>query len=224
MHRYYYLKLAAAYVRGKSDDSDSLKLKEKRADQWPRDHLSLFKKGLDKGLRLHRFKRNHSLPRVQKVLGILKSMQPANLLDIGTGRGVFLWPLLDQFPWLPVACIDRLDFRVADIQAVSKGGIGHLLAISMDAGNFAFQDKIFDGVTLLETLEHTCAPQQVIDEACRVAGRFIIVSVPSREDNNPEHIHLFTPEKLCALFNAAGDFKVKFDFVRNHIVALALRR
>ncbi|MFO8083850.1 MAG: hypothetical protein R6U27_05975 [Desulfobacterales bacterium] len=57
----------------------------------------LFKKGLDKGLRLHRFKRNHSLPRVQKVLGILKTIQPASLLDIGTGRAVFLWPLIDMF-------------------------------------------------------------------------------------------------------------------------------
>ena len=58
----------------------------------------ILKIGIDKGLKLHRFKRTIALPRVVKVIGILKGIQPLNLLDIGTGRGVFLHPFLDVFP------------------------------------------------------------------------------------------------------------------------------
>jgi hypothetical protein len=32
------------------------------------------------------------LPRVRKVLGVLRGVHPANLLDVGSGRGAFLWP------------------------------------------------------------------------------------------------------------------------------------
>src|SRR5947209_2342913 len=60
----------------------------------------LFREGLAASLRLHHFKRTNTLPRVRKVLGILRGLAPSSLLDIGSGRGVFLWPLLDTFPEL----------------------------------------------------------------------------------------------------------------------------
>ena len=71
------------------------------------------------GLRLHRFKRATVLPRVERTLSTLKGLAPSSLLDLGTGRGVFLWPLLDALPWLPVTCVDLRDDRVADLDAVS---------------------------------------------------------------------------------------------------------
>jgi hypothetical protein len=74
-------------------------------------------------LRLHRFKRTMGLARVAKVLGALKGINPAELLDIGSGRGAFVWPLLDAFPWLPVTTLDTLDYRVADLQAVHEVGL-----------------------------------------------------------------------------------------------------
>lgn len=74
-------------------------------------------------MRLHKFKRTMKLSRVQRVLGILRGFQPSNLLDIGSGRGTFLWPLLDSFPWLPVMGVDILERRVEDILAVRRGGI-----------------------------------------------------------------------------------------------------
>src|SRR5262245_36818188 len=96
-----YLRLAAAYVRGR------LKLAETEVE-------ALLRIGREEGLRLHRFKRSTILPRVAKVLGILRGIGPADLLDIGSGRGVFLWPLLEAFPSLPVTALDRLEYRVAD--------------------------------------------------------------------------------------------------------------
>lgn len=70
---------AAAYVRGMLDDLQAS------------DHAQAIASGRARGLKLHRFKRSAQLPRVRAVLGILRSLAPADLLDIGSGRGVFLW-------------------------------------------------------------------------------------------------------------------------------------
>jgi hypothetical protein len=96
LHQHYYLRFAAAYTRGKliSQKPPGTIFKKPLADLSHNDCEHLYQKGLEAGLRMHRFKRSAALPRVQKTLGILKTLQPANLLDIGTGRGVFLWPLL----------------------------------------------------------------------------------------------------------------------------------
>jgi len=96
----YHLDPAAAFVRGKLADAPDLP---------PAD---LVRHGLKAGLRLHKFKRTSGLPRVRRVLGVLRGLAPADLLDVGSGRGVFLWPLLDAFPELRVTAIDRNPQRV----------------------------------------------------------------------------------------------------------------
>ena len=105
----YFTRLAAAYVRGK--------LGREAPGLTPEELIS---EGLAGGLRLHKFKRNTELPRVRKVLGILRGLSPASLLDVGSGRGTFLWPLLDAFPWLEVTAVDVNPVRVADIEAVAS--------------------------------------------------------------------------------------------------------
>jgi hypothetical protein len=63
-----------------------------------------------------------------------------------------------------------------------------------------------------------------VTEAVRVARRCIIVSVPSKEDDNPEHIHLFTRASLHSLLQEAGAGRVHFDGVLNHLLALVMVR
>ena len=58
-------------------------------------------------------------------------------------------------------------------------------------------------------------------EAVRVARRFVLLSVPSKEDRNPEHINLFDKRRLEEMLYGAGARTVKFEFVPNHIIALA---
>jgi 2-polyprenyl-3-methyl-5-hydroxy-6-metoxy-1,4-benzoquinol methylase len=205
----YYTEFAAAFVRGRLPDAGAASTEE------------LLRRGAAAGLRLHKFKRSAALPRVRHVLGVLRGVAPADLLDVGSGRGVFLWPLLDALPHLSVTAIDRRPDRVADLDAVRRGGVARLRPALMDVTQLAFAGDNFDVVTFLEVLEHLTQPAQALAEAVRVARRFVIVSVPSKPDDNPEHIHLFDRQTLEAMLLAAGARRVTVEFVRNHIVATA---
>ena len=206
----YYLDLAAAFVRGRLPDAPDLA---------PADLLHF---GLQAGLRLHKFKRSAGLPRVRRVLGLLRALAPDSLLDVGSGRGAFLWPLLDAFPELPVTAIDTKPQRVADLQAVAAGGVRRLGAALLDVTRLSLPEDAVDGVTILEVLEHLPEPHRAIAEAVRVARRFVIVSVPSKPDDNPEHIHLFDRAALDRLFAQAGVGRLSVEYVLNHMVALAM--
>lgn len=167
-----------------------------------------------------KFKRNIELPRVRSVLGILRGMSTDSLIDIGSGRGTFLWALLDSFPHLKVTALDCSERRATDIAAVCRGGIENLSSVLMDARALGFADNSVDVVTVLEVLEHMEHPNQAVAEAVRVARRFVVASVPSKEDTNPEHIQLFDGKSLQRMFLDAGARSVKVEYVPNHIIAL----
>ena len=202
----YFVPLAAAFVRGRLGDPTLADLAAMRA-------------GRAAGLRLHKFKRNGELPRVKRVLGALRGLAPASLLDVGSGRGTFLWPLLDAFPDLPVTAIDHDARRASDLFCVHAGGVERLSAERQDATKTTFADGAFDVVTMLEVLEHFPDPAAGAREAVRVATRNVVVTVPSKEDDNPEHLHLFDAATLDALFTRAGARRVVCEHVLNHIVA-----
>lgn len=199
----YFTELASAFVRGR--------LKEDTAT---------IDDGLRAGLRLHKFKANSELPRVRRVLGILRGMQPASLLDIGSGRGTFLWPLLSEFPGLPVTAIDIAERRCVDMAAVRAGGVERLTVARMDAQRMAFSDGAFDVVTMLESLEHVPNPEAALKGAVWAARRFVVVSVPSVPDDNPEHLHLFTPNELTRMAGAAGAARTSIEHVLNHRIVV----
>lgn len=205
----YFTDLAAAFVRGKLGAGPELSPEE------------LIVLGRERGLRLHKFKCQTDLPRVKKILGLLQGLAPASLLDIGSGRGTFLWPLLDTFPHLEVTAIDISAQRVADLNAVRQGGFENLRALQMDASRIELDDNRVDVVTALEVLEHMPAPQPAAAEAVRIARNFVVASVPSKEDDNPEHIQLFTRDSFEALWLDAGARSVKIEYVLNHMIAVA---
>ena len=70
---------------------------------------------------------------------------------------------------------------------------------------------------MLEVLEHIPSVEDAIRNAVRIARDYVVVTVPSKEDDNPEHIHLLTKEKLTAMFNKAGITKLSFDGVPGHL-------
>ncbi|HEX8557530.1 MAG TPA: class I SAM-dependent methyltransferase [Pyrinomonadaceae bacterium] len=205
----YFTRLAAAFVRGRLG---------RAVARLPDDEV--IRAGLAAGLRLHKFKRNTELPRVRKVLGALRGLAPSSLLDVGSGRGTFLWPLLDAFPHVEVTSIDVNPVRVADVAAVAEGGVANLRALLMDAERLELEDDSVEVVTALEVLEHLAAPRRAAAEAVRVARRHVVASVPSKEDDNPEHVNLFDARGLEALFLGAGARGVKIEHVLNHMVAV----
>ena len=205
----YHERLAAAFVRGRLPHLGPL----------PDDALAI-EAGLAAGLRLHKFKAGSEVPRVSKVLGVLRGLQPESLVDIGSGRGTFLWPLLAAFPALPVLAIDRAGQRAADLGAVRAGDIVNLSAARMDVTRLALSAKSTDVMTILEVLEHLERPEAAAREAIRVTRRFVIASVPSKPDDNPEHIQLFTAASLTRLFLEAGAASVKVGGVLNHLIAV----
>lgn len=173
----------------------------------------------------HYFKVKDDLPRVQVVLGFLRGIVPAGqcqtLLDVGSGRGVFLFPLLRDFPDMEVTSLDILPHRVELLQCLHNGGISNLHPIQEDICTLNAPDKSYDVVTMLEVMEHIPNTEAVVRNAIRLARNYVIVSVPSKPDDNPEHIHLFTNEDLKWLFLENGCREVKFMSVTNHRVMVA---
>jgi 2-polyprenyl-3-methyl-5-hydroxy-6-metoxy-1,4-benzoquinol methylase len=204
----YYVELATAYVRGACPEFAHLEDGE------------LLAAGRTAGLRLHRFKRTAVLPRVRRVLGALRTLGATHVVDLGSGRGAFLWPLLDELPHTRVTAVDCLHHRVATIGAVRRGGFDRLAAARMDAARLGLADGVADVVTVLEVLEHVTEPARVAAEAVRVARRAVIASVPSKRDDNPEHVRLFDARSLTALLEQAGAARVDVEHVPKHMVAI----
>ena len=202
----YFSELATAFVRGRLDNPPAS-----------------IDDGLAAGLRLHKFKQNQDLARVRRVLSLLRSLAPATLLDIGSGRGTFLWPLIAGFPEVAVTAIDVLDQRIVDLKAVRQGGIHRLQVFQMDVCELTFPDTSFDGVTILEVLEHLHSPEVALRQALRVARRFVIASVPSTPDDNPEHRHLFTVNRLRDMAVAGGCAQPKIEHVLNHRILICIK-
>lgn len=206
----YYVELAAAFVRGHRPALAA------EVD----DAAELWRRGRAEGLSLHKFKRSTTLPRVAKVLGILRGLVPGSLLDVGSGRGVFLWPLLHELPWLAVTALDADPLRVRDLTAVHDGGIERLRAVHGDAMALPLPEGHVDVATALEVLEHLPHPERAAAELLRVARRFVVVSVPSGPDDNPQHIQLFTPARLREIFMDAGARRVQIEHVPQHMIAV----
>ena len=176
-------------------------------------------------MKRHYFKVKEDLPRVQVVLGFLHGIIPAgqcsSLLDVGSGRGVFLFPLLRDFPNLEVTSLDILPHRHELMQCIRDGGVDNLHPLLADITWWDAPDKSFDVVTMLEVMEHIPDTVAVVRNAVRLARNYVIVSVPSKPDDNPEHIHLFSAADLKGLFLNVGAKSVKFMSVTNHHVMVA---
>jgi len=208
----HYVAFAAAYVRGA--------LREPALDDD-----AAIARGLAAELELHRFKRTAGLPRVRAVIGALRGFGATRLVDLGSGRGAFVWPLLDALPALAVVATDRQAHRARLFACVARGGIARLASAQADITALPFAGGTADCVTALEVLEHLPGdgPERAVREALRVARTAVIASVPSHADDNPEHVHLFDGRRLEAMFRAAGARRVTVEHVLNHIIVVAVR-
>ena len=176
-------------------------------------------------IKLYHFKRSdRTMPRVHKVLGFLRGICFDSLVDVGSGRGVFLLPFMESFPEVKVTSLEILEKRIELLGDISLGGVERLsvLPVSIcEADAEVIPDGSADVVTMLEVLEHIPDVRGAIRNAVRIARKYIVLTVPSKNDDNPEHIHLFTEESLRAYFAEAGVTRVTFERVPCHIFMIA---
>ena len=114
----YNLKSAAAWLRGHTLKTGvpeiDVELLEMPLEVLTDEELSsIVEIGERTGQKLYPFKTGKAeLPRVRQVLGFLHGIEFNTLLDVGSGRGVFLLPFMEEFPQVQVTSLDLLDKRV----------------------------------------------------------------------------------------------------------------
>ena len=223
----YNLQPAAAWLRGHALKTGTPKigseLLEMPLEVLTDEELSFIVEiGETTGQKLYPFKTGKAeLPRVRQVLGFLCGIEFKTLLDVGSGRGVFLLPFMEAFPQVQVTSLDLLDKRVTFLNELAAGGYSQLTAHNKDICDQPFSENSFDVVTLLEVLEHIPEVEKAVAAAVKMARNYVVVSVPSKEDNNPEHIHLLTKDILTKLFADAGCTKLHFGGVNGHLIMMA---
>ena len=222
----YNLKPAAAWLRGHSIKTGvpeiDAELLEMPLEVLTDEELSsIVEMGEKTGQKLYPFKTGKSeLPRVRQVLGFLHGIEFNTLLDVGSGRGVFLLPFMEEFSQVQVTSLDLLDKWVTFLNELAVGGYSQLTAHNKNICDQPFPDNSFDVVTLLEVLEHIPEVDKAVAAAVKIARKYVVVSVPSKEDDNPEHIHLLTKEILTKLFADAGCAKLHFGGVNGHLILM----
>ena len=179
--------------------------------------------GKEHKLKLYYFKEKNELPRITKTIGFLKNIYPSTLLDIGSGRGLFIIPLLKDFPNIEITSIDILPKRVEMFKYLHDGGINNINSYLDDITNTKIESNSYEVVTLLEVLEHIEDFKKAIENAVRITKKYIVITVPSKPDDNPEHIHLLTKEILTNIFNELNVTNLKFSGVNGHLFLLATK-
>ena len=226
----YYTKYAVAYIIGnfKRLGNDSLlppfALNKNLNDLTNNEIEEILLLAKNLNVKTYHFKKTDALlPRVQKTLGFLRGVYFESLLDVGSGRGVFLLPFLESFPYIKVTSVELLAKRVNMLNDMVLGGVENLTVLDNDICDLTSYDSQADVVTLLEVLEHIPRYDLAIKNAVKLAKKYIIITVPSKEDDNPEHIHLLTKPILTKALNDAGVTKIIDGAVSGHLFLVGFK-
>jgi ubiquinone/menaquinone biosynthesis C-methylase UbiE len=149
--------------------------------------------------------------RVQAIANLI----PENVntvLDVGCGNGMFVNHILSlPRKFEKVVAVDRSSTALKHVKAEK-----HLMSIDQ----LDFSNRSFDLVTCLEVIEHLPLKSFTagLAEICRVAKKFVIVSVPHEEDLQATliscpscHSH-FNPDYHMRSFNQARMNELLSDF------------
>ncbi|MFW5720886.1 MAG: class I SAM-dependent methyltransferase [Bacteroidota bacterium] len=217
----YYGRIAASYVLGKYQSQIPARLNNKSLKDLGDDNIEfLLDIGKKKDDSFFMFKRSMIVPRISCVLGFLHSLEFSTILDIGSGRGNFIFPFMEEFSHVKIISADIQQEKVDIFNSINKGGIKSIQGTNQDATNLNFENNSFDVVTALEVLEHIQNAKKAFNELIRVAKEYIIISVPSKEDDNPEHIHLFTKEVFIGWITENNSLTYKMKEVKDHLIII----
>ena len=221
-HHSYYSKLVAALIRGSLQKPNSEEVYfSKRLEDLTLDEINtLISLGVKNNLSLSILTRSPELPHIVKIMGILRGIQPDHLLDIGSRRSKFVWQVLDNFHFLPTTSIDIDKTYTKEIKQIHKGGFTTLRAKDINASELSvFAKNQFDVITAIDTLYFVDDYEEALKQICRIAVRFVILSVPTK--TTEKNKTMFTEEKLRAIFKAEDIHQLKFEYVNDILILIA---
>jgi ubiquinone/menaquinone biosynthesis C-methylase UbiE len=144
---------------------------------------------------------------------------PRSLLDVGCGEGVLVHKWAQRLGDRRVVGID-LDDPQLHAQWAQRTA-PNLEYQVMKAENLPFADDEFDVATAIEVLEHVPDPAHTVAEMARVAGRWLIVSVPREPlwrglnvargaylkqlGNTPGHVNHWSKRSFVKLLERHGE-------------------
>lgn len=191
LEEHYFWELAEVYLINKLNLDISIKTEEDREE--------LLNLAVQNNLKIHFLKRLEN-PRMIKAVGMVRSVWPSSLLDIGSGKGFLLWHLSEILPDLKAYALDQSEKRIERLNEIFEfAEMKKYQALCSAANEIPLDNESVDCVTLFEVLEHIEDPIAALKEAARVSNKSVLISVPGKPDDNPEHIHLFDEIKLEAM-------------------------
>jgi 2-polyprenyl-3-methyl-5-hydroxy-6-metoxy-1,4-benzoquinol methylase len=151
--------------------------------------------------------------RYRAAEGLLPERAVGKVLELGGGTGAFSQRLRDRGYEVAFA-----DLSESNLQRASAAGFEvHGLDLNFP---LPFEDATFEGVTMLEIIEHIVAAEQLLSEVARVLkpGGFVILSTPNfsfllnrfrilrgrLSVDEGYHYRFFNPRVLRSRFTDAG--------------------
>lgn len=120
----YYLQLTAAFVRGKlsTESATQTYFKKPLEDLIHEENHELVKLGEEKKLELDFLKKENPAPYLDKLFGVLRGIQPDQVLNLEKKQTDFIWQLVDEFHYLPTIALSMDEKQVDRIKSLHKGG------------------------------------------------------------------------------------------------------
>lgn len=177
------------------------------------------------GYKIRPFKISN-IKRVEKTINILNGLEYNTHLDVGSGRGNFIFPYVEDIvnKDISLTIVEQLE-KYCDIL---KSGLEYCnIDSKIINANFLYfsEDTKYDIITLLEVLEHIPEWELALNKAIQLSSRYIVISVPSKEDSNPEHLHLITPTKVESFLDKNKiNCTFKINGVSNHWIYLIIKK
>jgi 2-polyprenyl-3-methyl-5-hydroxy-6-metoxy-1,4-benzoquinol methylase len=154
------------------------------------------------------------------LLDLLTIAAPASVLDIGCGEGVLTERIASALRPAPVLGVDLADAGLA-AHWRARHAVPNLRFTEMAAESLRFDDGEFELVCATEVLEHVVDPDAVLREMTRVAGGWLLLSVPreplwrilnlargayvSSLGNTPGHLQHWSAKGFDRLLQSHGD-------------------
>jgi ubiquinone/menaquinone biosynthesis C-methylase UbiE len=144
---------------------------------------------------------------------------PGSVLDVGCGEGILTEQWAERIAPGRIVGIDLEDPKLA--AEWTRRQRPNLTFTAMEVEHLRFADDEFELVAATEVLEHVTDPERALAEMARVAGRYLLVSVPHEPlwrvlnvargaylrqlGNTPGHLNHWTQRSFVRLLGRYGE-------------------